>query len=414
MPVNLAAKPFRIHIEQEVLSDLQVRLRGARWAKIVNKKSARDSWDFGTSSDYLRELINYWYTGYNWRAHESQLNMLPQFKAAVDGTQLHFFHVEGNAINPMPLLLLHGWPDSFYRFHKVIVPLSDPESIDGDPADAFHVVVPSLPGFAFSGPQLGELSSAVRQPNNRQTARLLWQLMTKVLGYRHFAVAGGDGGSAIAQILALDYPESVIGIHLTDLGWHATSIDASQAPHLTAAEQNYLARAKQHFIADGAYAMLQMTRPRTLAAGLNDSPVGLASWIVDRFHSWSDGYIADRFTKDELLTNIMLYWVTQTIGSSIFNYYLESRSPSLTTANRVERPVGLALFPKDIGGIPPRSFAERTLNVQRWTEMPSGGHFAALEEPQLYSRDVFEFFRSLRVERISASKRSIREMGHVG
>jgi microsomal epoxide hydrolase len=160
--------------------------------------------------------------------------------------------------------------------------------------------------------------------------------------------------------------------------------------------------------------MLQMTRPRTLAAGLNDSPVGLASWIVDRFHSWSDGYIADRFTKDELLTNIMLYWVTQTIGSSIFNYYLESRSPSLTTANRVERPVGLALFPKDIGGIPPRSFAERTLNVQRWTEMPSGGHFAALEEPQLYSRDVVEFFRSLRVERISASKRSIREMGHVG
>jgi microsomal epoxide hydrolase len=414
MPANLAVRPFRIHVEQEVLSDLQARLRRVRWAKVVNQKLAKNPWAQGTSPDYLRELINYWYTGYNWRDHESQLNMLPQFKVAIDGTHLHFLHVEGNAIGPMPLLLLHGWPDSFYRFHKVIGPLSDPEALDGDPADAFHVVVPSLPGFAFTGMHRRPLSGTAAIPNNRQTARLLWQLMTQVLGYRQFAVAGGDGGSAIAQILAIDYPDSIIGIHLTDLGWHATNIDASQAQKLSTAEKSYLATIKQHFMSDGAYAMLQMTRPRSLAAGLNDSAVGLASWIVDRFHSWSDGYIADRFTKDELLTNIMLYWVTQTIGSSIFNYYSESRSPSLTTADHVERPVGLALFPKDIGGIPPRSFAERTLNVQHWTEMPNGGHFAAWEEPHLYSRDVVEFFRSLRVERARASKQFVREKGYVG
>lgn len=208
-------------------------------------------------------------------------------------------------------------------------------------------------------------------------------------------MVGGDGGSVIAQILAIDHPESVVGIHLTDLGWHVSNVDPST---LTKPEQKYLEASTKHFMADGAYAMVQTTRPRSLAPALNDSPVALASWIVDRFHSWSDsdGDIEKSFSKDDLLTNIMLYWVTQTIGSSMFNYYAEARSLSLTPANHVDRPVGLALFPKDIGGIPPRTFAERTLNVQRWTEMPRGSHFAALEEPELFARDVVEFFRPLR------------------
>jgi pimeloyl-ACP methyl ester carboxylesterase len=221
--------------------------------------------------------------------------------------------------------------------------------------------------------------------------------MTEVLGYRRFAVAGGDGGSALAQILAIDHPESVVGIHLTDLGWHTANVDSTT---LSKAEQAYLAAGKKVFMADMAYAMVQATRPKSLAPALTDSPAGLAAWIVDRFHSWCDcaGDIERSFTKDELLTNIMIYWITRTIGSSMATYRADTVSPSLTTADHVDVPVGLALFPKEPGGIPPRSFAERTLNVQRWTEMPRGSHFAALEEPVLFATDVSAFFRELAAE----------------
>jgi pimeloyl-ACP methyl ester carboxylesterase len=385
----MRAQPFHIHVEQRVLDELRARLQRARSTSVASQAD----WDFGTSPAYLQELVSYWRTGYDWRHHESRLNALAQFKASMDGADLHFIHVKGRGPRSTPLLLLHGWPDSFYRFHKVISTFSDPASSGGDPADSFDVVVPSLPGFAFTGP----VQRATQDQPIRHSAQLLWQLMTEVLGYRRFAVAGGDGGSAVAQVLAIDHPEAIVGIHLTDLGWHAFNVDPSS---LSKIERKFLEASQERFMADGAYAMVQTTRPRSLAPGLNDSPAGLASWIVDRFHAWSD---SDRdfeksFSKDDLLTNIMLYWVTQTIGSSIFNYYAEARSPSLTAADRVERPVGLALFPKDIGGIPPRSFAERTLNVQRWTEMPRGGHFAALEEPKLFAHDVIDFFRSLRVD----------------
>lgn len=369
------------------LEDLRIRLRRTRWTNV----EADAQWKCGTNPQYLRELVAYWIETYDWRKHEARLNTMPQFKADVDGVGLHFVQVKGNGPSPTPLLLLHGWPDSFYRFHKVIPTFSDPVSASGDPLDAFDVVVPSLPGFPFTGP----LKHPVQDQPNRHSAQLIWRLMTDALGYQRFGVAGGDGGSALAQILAIDHPEAIVGIHLTDLGWHASNVDPSS---VSKTEQKYLEVTKKQFMADGAYAMVQTTRPRSLAPSLNDSPVGLASWIVDRFHSWSDagGDIENSFSKDDLLTNIMLYWVTQTIGSSMFTYYAEARSPSLTSADHVDRPVGLALFPKDIGGIPPRSFAERTLNVQRWTEMPRGSHFAALEEPELFARDVVEFFRSLR------------------
>jgi microsomal epoxide hydrolase len=271
------------------------------------------------------------------------------------------------------------------------------------------VVVPSLPGFAFTGP----VQVPVTQPT-RYSAQILWELMTQVLGYSRFAVAGEDGGSALAQILAIDHPESVIGIHLTDLGWHVGNVDPTK---LSKEEQKYLERSRTAFMADGAHALVQATRPRSLAAALQDSPVGLASWIVDRFHSWSDsnGRLENSFTKEELLTNVMIYWVTQTIGSSIFTYYADWRSPSLSPSDYVERPVGLALFPKDGGaGTPPRSFAERTLNVKRWTEMPHGSHFAALEEPELYAADVQTFFGSLEVGSTQSTNNVQRESRHDG
>jgi pimeloyl-ACP methyl ester carboxylesterase len=216
--------------------------------------------------------------------------------------------------------------------------------------------------------------------------------MTEALGYERFAVAGGDGGGVIAQILAIEHPAAVIGVHLTDLGWHALNLDPST---VSKPEQRYLEAVAKERRSDGAYALVQMTGPRSLAAALNDSPVGLASWIVDRFHSWVDGDLDQRIGKDDLLTNVMIYWVTQTIGSSMFNDYAEARSPSLTPRDRVNVPAGLALFPRDVGGVPPRRLAERTLDVRRYTEMRRGGHFAALEEPELYARDVIEFFRDL-------------------
>ncbi|HEY1533806.1 MAG TPA: epoxide hydrolase [Polyangiaceae bacterium] len=383
----MAPEPFRIRVDQHVLDDLQLRLEQTRWPSVIE----HTGWETGTSSAFLHELVGYWQSGYDWRAEEAKLNELAQFKARVDGAALHFVHERGRGPRPMPLLLLHGWPDSFFRYHKVISRFSDPARAGGSPSDSFDVVVPSLPGFPFT-------SAVERRAGDqpmRHSAQLLWRLMTEQLGYARFAVAGGDGGSALAQILAIDHPEAVVGIHLTDLGWRAPNADPAS---LSKTEQKYLAASKKHFIADGAYAMVQMTRPRSLAAGLNDSPVGLASWILDRFHAWSEaGDLEQSFGKDDLLTNIMLYWVTQSIGSSIFTYYADARSPSLTTADLVRRPVALALFPKDVGGVPPQSLAERTLNVRRWTEMPRGGHFAALEEPELFENDVSEFFRPLRI-----------------
>ena len=380
-------RPFQIHVEDQVLQDLRVRLERTRWPELA----ADPDWQLGTDETYLRELAGYWHRGFDWRQQEAKLNGIPQFKVKLAGADLHFVHRKGVGRAPLPLLLLHGWPDSFYRYHRVLPLLADPAShLRGRAEDACSLVVPSLPGFAFTG----RVERAEQAEPLRQTAELLWRLMTEVLGYSRFVVAGGDTGGAIAQLIALRHPESVLGVHLTDLGWHATNVDSAE---LSKSEQKYVEAGKKQFLKDGAYVAVQTTTPWSLAPGLNDSPVGLASWILDRFHSWSDcgDDLARSFDKDELLTNIMLYWLTQSAGTSIFDYYLEARVPSLHPSDRVTVPVALALFPKDMNGIPPRSLAERTLNVQRWTEMPRGGHFAALEEPELYARDVLEFAHSL-------------------
>jgi pimeloyl-ACP methyl ester carboxylesterase len=379
----MARRPFRIDIEQSILGDLQKRLRRTRWPDVG---STNGDWAYGTSGAVTRDLVEYWRSQYDWRREEAILNEVAQFKASIDGADLHFVHEVGRGSRRFPLLLLHGWPDSFHRYHKVVPLLTGVAQQAA--RDTFDVVVPSLPGFGFTG--------EIRRPSGeqplRQTARLLFQLMNEELGYARFGVVGGDTGAAIAQVMAIDHPEAVVGIHVTDLGWHATDRDARS---FSKQEEKYLDASKKRFLADGAYIAVQTTRPRSLAPGLDDSPLGLASWILDRFHSWSDaGDLMDHgFTKDELLTNIMIYWVTRTIGPSMFTYFAEARSPSLRASDRVEVPVAVALFPKDAGGVPPRSLAEHTLNVRRWTEMPRGGHFAALEEPQLFAHDVIEFFR---------------------
>jgi microsomal epoxide hydrolase len=380
----MSIQPFKINIPQATLDDLRERLARTRWPDEVEGAG----WDYGTNVGYLKSLVDYWQHEFDWRKQEAKLNTYPQFRADIDGLNIHFIHERGKGPNPLPLILTHGWPDSFYRMHKIIPMLTDPESFGGNAADSFDVIVPSIPGFGFS--------DSVRKPGwtVKQTAELWTSLMRDVLGYQRYAAAGGDGGSPISQLLALNNPTSVIGIHLTDIGFQATmNLDPSS---LTPAEQQYLGAMQQRFFQEGGYVMIQSTKPQTLAYGLNDSPIGLAAWIIEKFYGWSDidGNIEREYTKDELLTNIMIYWVTQTINPSIRSYYEESHAPSLKPGQRVEVPVAMALFPKDTP--PPRALAERTLRIERWTEMPRGGHFPALEVPELYAGDLQAFFRSLR------------------
>ncbi len=377
-------QPFKIAIPQSTLNDLRERLARTRWPDEVEGAG----WSYGTNLDYLKSLVAYWQHEYDWRKQEATLNRYTQFRTELDGLSIHFIHERGKGPNPLPIILTHGWPDSFYRMHKIIPMLTDPESFGGNAADSFDVIVPSLPGFGFSDP--------VRKPGGtvRQTAELWASLMQDVLGYQRYAAAGGDWGSPISQLLALNNPASVIGIHLTDIGFQATmNLDPAS---LTPVEQEYLRVKQQIFFQEGGYVMIQSTKPQTLGYGLSDSPVGLAAWIIEKFYGWSDidGALERKYTKDELLTNIMIYWVTQTINSSLRFYYEESHAPSLKTGQRVEVPVAVALFPKDTPA--PRALAERTLRIERWTEMPRGGHFPALEEPELLVEDLRAFYRSLR------------------
>jgi microsomal epoxide hydrolase len=345
-------------------------------------------WDYGTNLAYLKSLVAYWQHQFDWRPQEAKLNQFAHFKVDLDGLGIHFIHERGKGPHPMPIILTHGWPDSFYRMYKIIPLLTDPTSSGGSPLDSFDVIVPSLPGFGFSDRPRRPLTMA-------QTAEVWARLMGDVLGYQRYAAAGGDFGSGITQLLAASHPESVIGIHVTDLGFY--TLQARQ-PDLSEAEQRYLGAQQGWFFQEGAYGMIQGSKPQTLAYGLNDSPVGLAGWIVEKFRAWSDcdGDVERSFSKDELLTNIMIYWVTQTIRSS-FGYYRDLSTPKLQPGQHIEVPAGFARFPKDIPGIdPPRELAERHLRIARWTQMPHGGHFAALEEPELLVEDLRAFFRPLR------------------
>jgi pimeloyl-ACP methyl ester carboxylesterase len=381
MPVQ----PFTIHIPQATLADLHQRLVTTRWPDQV----ADAAWDYGTNLPYLQHLVTYWRDRFDWRAQEAALNRFAHFRADVDGFGVHFIHQRGQGPTPLPLLLLHGWPDSFFRFYKLLPLLTDPARHGGTADDAFDVVVPSLPGYGFSDKPLAH---GFRLD---WVLHLLAHLMTDTLGYRRFGAHGGDIGSGLAAWLARAYPEALVGIHLTDVSpGHqvATPVD-----ELTPAERAYLQARQQWRMAEGAYFALQATKPQTLAYGLTDSPAGLAAWMVEKFRAWSDcdGEVETRFSKDELLTNIMIYWATETINSSFLPYYAAGHMAPQAGTARVAVPTGMAIFPKDI--VPaPRAYGERFFSIHRWTEMPRGGHFAALEEPELLAEELRTFYRPLR------------------
>jgi pimeloyl-ACP methyl ester carboxylesterase len=385
--IAYSIQPFTINIPDVVLTDLQRRLSNTRWMKPIGSKD----WEYGINPKYLEEFISYWKDKFNWRAQEEKLNKFKHFTADVEDYNLHVIHEKGNAPICVPILLLHGWPDSFYRFNKIMPMLTQLASVDQHDKIAFDVVVPSLPGFGFTrSPRLVN-----QQQPMRHTASLMFTLMTDVLGYSQFVIAGGDGGSPLAQTMAIDYPETVKAIYITDVGWHAQGVDLTT---LSKKEKKYAEKGKQEFMQQGAYAMVQTTKPQTLAYALNDSPAALAAWILDRFYFWCDGNgeIEKCFTKDELLTNIMIYWSTQTIASSMRAYRMETLSPTLTSKDYVKTPTGLGLFPKDIGGVPPREFVDRTLNVQHWTEFERGGHFTAWEQPHPMAADMQKFFSTIK------------------
>ena len=383
--------PFRIEVPDDVLSDLRRRLEYTRWVGAVEGTH----WEAGTDFDYLRELVAYWQSTYDWRKQEAALNRFAHFKTQIDDVGIHFIHERGKGPNPFPILLTHGYPDSFLRFAKIIPMLTDPVSFGGRAEDAFDVVVPDLPGYGFSDKPAKH--GMIFHVND------IWaRLMTETLGYERFGAHGGDWGSTVTEQLARSHPDVVVAIHLTDVPFgHLFQKPNDPSP----AEKKLFKHNEEWLQKEGAYALIQSTKPQSLAAGLNDSPAGLTAWIVEKFRAWSDcdGDVESRFTKDELLTHIMIYWITESVGTSFLPYFDYANASVLTWVKEGIKqwtgsskvPAAFALFPKDISQ-PPQEWAERFFNVQRWSEMPRGGHFAAMEEPVLLAEDIRTWFRAFR------------------
>jgi len=382
---------FRIDVGKEVLSDLRQRLKNTRWSY----QAEGTDWDAGTDLNYLKELVDYWRDGYDWRKQEAVLNQFSHFKTEVDGIGIHFIHERGKGPNPFPIILTHGYPDSFYRFAKIIPLLTDPASFGGRAEDAFDVVAPDMPGYGFS-------DKPAKKGSIFQVSDIWAHLMTDKLGYGKFGAHGGDWGSTVTEQLARSHADSVVAIHLTDVPF-GHIFQKPDDP--SSAEKTFFKNNEQWLQKEGAYALIQSTKPQSLAHGLNDSPAGLAAWLVEKFRGWSDcgGEIESRFTKDELLTQVMIYWATESIASSFLPYYDYANANALTWIKEGMKkwtgsskvPAAFALFPKDISQ-PPRAWAQRFFNVQRWTEMPRGGHFAAMEEPELLAEDIRSWFRAYR------------------
>lgn len=383
-------RPFQVAVGDDVLDDLADRLRRVRWPDEI--PGSAGTWEYGTDLAYLQELVTYWRDDFDWRAQEKAINEFPQFTATVDDVDVHFLHVEGQGPAPLPLLLCHGWPGSFWEFSKIIPMLTDPARFGGDPSDAFTVVAPSLPGYGFS------YRAGQRRFSIEAMGSIVGELMASVLGYARFGVQGGDWGAGVVSRVAEQHPDEVAGLHV-NLLLTRPGVKPGQEGDATEEERAAQEQMNRWMKEGTGYQWIQGTRPQTLAYALTDSPVGLAGWIVEKFRAWSDcdGDIESRFSKDFLLTNVMIYWVTGAIGSSFWPYYAQRHGePALASpGERIPVPAAHARFPKEIVQVP-RSWAETVYDIRRWTEMSAGGHFAAAEEPDALAADVREFFRDLR------------------
>jgi microsomal epoxide hydrolase len=373
-------KPFTVAVPQAKLDAIAARVRAYPWFAAPDDEG--DHWARGVNTRWLRTLCDHWVTTYDWRAHEADLNRHPQFISAIDGVDVHYVHVVGEANGKRPLILTHGWPGSHYEFWGVIEELAWPSRHGGNAADAFDVVIPSLPGYGFSGKPPLPLGQ-------RATAKLFARLMTDVLGYQSYLAQGGDWGSLVTSWLGVDGAPACRGIHLNMIPFRPSPpIPQSDA------ETAWLGHIQGAMQAEGAYFMEQSTKPQTLAHALMDSPVGTAAWILEKFHGWSDlgahGDIEKVYSKDQLLTNVMLYLVTDSIATSVWYYRARfEENAALPDGVRCETPTAVANYPGErIFTAPPRSWADRAYNITRWTDMANGGHFAAMEKPDAFVADL--------------------------
>src|SRR5436190_11854352 len=377
-------RPFTVDVAPTVLDDLRHRLARTRWPDEVDGAG----WDYGANLGYMRALVDYWRTSFDWRRQERAMNALPHFRVQVDGIGIHLIHLRGRGPAPMPLLITHGWPSSFVEMLALIPLLADPAAHGADPADAFDVIVPSIPGFGFSDrPGRGMTRSRVAG---------LWAGVMAGLGYRHYAVHGNDIGAVISAWLAADAPERLIALHTLMPTTPPPVVGADVQP-LTAAEQRFAELQRRWQQEEGGYNAIQETRPQTLAYGLHDSPAGLAAWIVEKWRAWTDpaGDLDRYFAKDLLLTNVTLYWVTGTANSANRSYYERVREARRITS-RIAVPTGVALTSEPIQA-PPHERAERSYaDIRRWVALPRGGHFVAAEAPDVLAEELRAFFRPFR------------------
>ena len=379
-------RPFTIDVPEAILVDLKSRLMRSR----LPDQIPGTDWDYGTDRAYLADLLDYWQNDFDWRAQEAVLNQFHHFKTVVDGVDVHFIHQRSPNEDATPLLLVHGWPGSFTEFTNLIGPLTDPASHGGDPEEAFHLVVPSIPGFGFSG------KPTERGYNPERMADVLAGLMER-LGYERYGVQGGDWGGIIGRIVAGNYADHVIGFH-TNFLTGGPPPDMENPEEGIPVEELELSAAKSAAFAteQSGYFSIQGTKPQTVGYGLNDSPAGLAAWIVEKFHAWSDhgGDVENPISRDQMLTNITVYWVTGTATSSARIYYESQHTRPTRPVGYIDVPTAGAIFPGEISFLP-RKWAEGSYNLARWTRMPEGGHFAALEQPELLMDDMRAFFRDL-------------------
>ncbi len=383
--INQSVTPFQFRVPDDILEGVIHRVATYPWHEMPDD----GGWGYGTNMEYLKELCAYWVNGFEWRAQEARINTFSHFKTPIDGIDMHFIHEAGSGPNPTPLMISHGWPGSVAEFFNLIEPLAHPERFGGDIEDAFTVIAPSLPGFGFSGPP-------PRPYGPRKMASVINSLMTDALGFDRYIAQGGDWGGAICSWLGYDHAPACSAIHINVLTMRHP--DGPQTPE----EKAWKIQFDRDQVMQNGYRTLQATRPQSLSYAMMDSPVGIAAWLVEKFHDWSDvnpGEIETAHSKDELLTNIMIYITTRTFNTASWIYYGRREEGGRILSpegKRVEVPTGCAVFPAEMLNWPPRSYAERIYNIQHWTEMPRGGHFAAMEEPELLLNDIRKFSRSLR------------------
>jgi len=379
------AKPFKVNISDQIIQNIYDKVKKYPWHEMPND----GGWEYGTNLDYMKEISKYWVSEFDWRKHEKEINKFPNFIAKVDDIDIHFIHEKGSGSKPMPLLISHGWPGTIVEFLHIIEKLTHPERFGGKEEDSFDVIAPSLPGFGFSG-------RPPRPIGPRKMADIFNNLMTKKLGYKNYLAQGGDWGGAITTWLAYDYPKTCNAIHI-----NIFTMRHPDGPQ-TKEEKDWENKFKKDQLMQEGYRTQQATKPQTLSYGMMDSPVGVAAWIIEKFYFWSDlknNDIESVYSKDTLLANIMVYIVTKTFNTASWIYYGRREEGGRFLPkdfHRIEIPTAAALFPAEMLEWPPRSYAERMYNIRRWAKMSKGGHFAALEQPDLLVDDIRAFSRTLR------------------